>query len=97
MSSSSLKSKRLDDLCLLWHERVKRAQILYFHATMQHIRIAAELKQSQSGDQECEFAVAKARRAEVAALYALSRTIQIYSDLVFRGAIPADHDDIAPV
>jgi hypothetical protein len=62
---------------------------------MQHIRVAAEVRQAQPESPAGPFLVSRARRAAAAALYELSHTIQIYSDLVLRGIVPPDEDALS--
>jgi hypothetical protein len=93
MSKNTDGNPGISELEALWQAKVQRAHARYRQTSTQLSRMTDELKRRPIEEPDGSFAVAKARRAEAAALYELSRTVLVYANLVFRGEIPSPDDD----
>ena len=76
-----------------WRLRVKRTREVYLCASLQHMLMREELRRGQIALADGSFAVAQARRAEALAISELTRTMQVYADLVVKGIVPSADED----
>jgi hypothetical protein len=76
-----------------WRRRVKQARSLYLQASEQRNRMMVELGHSAIPFQDGSFAIAKARRAEAAALSEYHRIMAIYKNALAGETSPLDEDE----
>jgi hypothetical protein len=76
-----------------WRRRVREARSVYLNASQQHKRMTEELGHSAIPFHDGSFAIAKARRAEAAALSEYHRLMAIYKNVVLGETSPLGHDE----